>query len=495
MSSFLDKFKKPSDVPPGVNLEYSSFGQPQNTYQPPVIAGPTKQQQSRPKGKPGGGWSDDPEPQTQVQTTKPTNTLNLISDSPKKDEQKTQEVILPPQNYDNHIAISRYGKYSQGQLLTYEELEVGGFEHEFHIVNECTKLGGMRLKQSDQVLKDFGIASQNIQEQIIGSIILNKLHSEDNWKIQARCIYAAIYLIQQFKNYRDFFKTNQQYLRVETEEKMLLTAIESVYSELSGVQHQKQEDSKIEYIEPPKPVQQQVQQQKPAPQNIDLFNLTPQQTTQPISTQPKVNAIGFMKNSKPQQQQVPVNELNLLDVNLPGPTQPIQQFQQPPIQQFQQPPIQQFQQPVQQYQQPQYQQQYQQPQIGQPVIQQQVQNNQYQQQYGQQYIQVGQQIPNYQQQYQVPQYQQQVQVGQPVQPVQQQEQKGFKFIKKQQQPAQQSAQQQIPTSQLLADIDFTTPINLIPINGQQNGQQKVQQQQKQQQQPQKKLDDFDFLNL
>ncbi|CAD8145229.1 unnamed protein product [Paramecium pentaurelia] len=297
MSSILNKFRKQpqNDIPAGIKIENTLFGQQNGTYQPPLI--PAVQlpltTQPRQKGRPGGGWDDESEPQQQQQqqilSNKPTNNINLINDTPpKQNENKANiDVLLPPQSYNNNIQLSRVAEYKKGQLLTYEELEIGGFEFEFHLVEEATKLGGIKLKQSDQVLKEFGRACQTLQEQLIGSILLNKIYSEENWKVQIRCIYAIQFISQQYQNYREFFQINQNYLKIETDQQILQSAIEQTLLEINGLQQQKQKEFQFEFREPPKQQQNivqkqpnlieiannEVQQKQPQQQKLDLKSL------------------------------------------------------------------------------------------------------------------------------------------------------------------------------------------------------------------------------
>jgi hypothetical protein len=56
-------------------------------------------------------------------------------------------------------------------------------EYENNIITEATKLGGIRLKQTDLVLKELQTAAESLQEQLIGSILINRLTYEDNNKI------------------------------------------------------------------------------------------------------------------------------------------------------------------------------------------------------------------------------------------------------------------------------------------------------------------------
>ncbi|CAK77768.1 unnamed protein product (macronuclear) [Paramecium tetraurelia] len=338
MSSILNKFKKQTtaDTPNGIKLENTSFGQQAGTYQPPIIPAVqlTQSNQPRQKGRPGGGWDDEPLPQPEqisVSTNKATNSINLLNDTPPKqniDQKNNQDVLLPPQPALGNIQLSRVTDYKRGQLLTYEELELGGFDYEFHLVDEAIKLGGIKLKQSDNVLKEFTRAIATIQEQLIGSILLNKLHSEDNWKVQIRCIYAIQYVCQQYQNYREFFLINQQYLRVETDQQLLSGAIDQTLAEVNGQQVQKQKEFQFEFREPPK-------------------------TQQPVQNQ-QTNLIDILdaSNNDSQQQKQQQQKLNLKQLKIKQPTvqtqqQPIVQKQQQPIVQQQQPIVQQQQQQVQ----------------------------------------------------------------------------------------------------------------------------------------------------
>ncbi|CAD8158525.1 unnamed protein product [Paramecium octaurelia] len=328
MSSILNKFKKQTtaDTPNGIKLENTSFGQQAGTYQPPIIPAVqlTQSNQPRQKGRPGGGWDDEPQPQPQqisVSNNKATNSINLLNDTPPKqnnDQKINQDVLLPPQPALGNIQLSRITDYKRGQLLTYEELELGGFDYEFHLVDEAIKLGGIKLKQSDNVLKDFTRAIATIQEQLIGSILLNKLHSEDNWKVQIRCIYAIQYICQQYQNYREFFQINQQYLRVETDQQLLSGAIDQTLAEVNGQQVQKQKEFQFEFREPPKTQQQPVQNQQT--NLIDILDVS---------------------NNDQQQQKQQQQKLNLKQLKIKQPTaqtqqQPIVQQQQPIVQQQQQ---------------------------------------------------------------------------------------------------------------------------------------------------------------
>ncbi|CAD8158718.1 unnamed protein product [Paramecium pentaurelia] len=315
MSSILNKFKKQtqSETPSAIKLENTSFGQQTGTYQPPVIPAIQLPQSNQPrqKGRPGGGWDDEPQSQPEqisISNNKATNSINLLNNTPPKqnEQQNNIDVLLPPQPVIGNIQLSRITDYKKGQLLTYEELELGGFDYEFHLVDEVIKLGGIKLKQSDNVLKEFTRAISTIQEQLIGSILLNKLHSEDNWKVQIRCIYAIQYVCQQYQNYREFFQMNQQYLRVETDQQLLSGAIDQTLAEVNGQQVQKQKEFQLEFREPPKP-QANLQNQK---QNlIDILDTSQNDTQQQKQQQQKLN-LKQLKIKQPavqtQQQQQPL---------------------------------------------------------------------------------------------------------------------------------------------------------------------------------------------
>lgn len=60
-----------------------------------------------------------------------------------------------------HISFYRLRNFKP-EISIY--LIIIGSEYEQNQVTEATKLGGMRLKQSDLVLKDFGTAAENLQE-------------------------------------------------------------------------------------------------------------------------------------------------------------------------------------------------------------------------------------------------------------------------------------------------------------------------------------------
>ncbi|CAD8076176.1 unnamed protein product [Paramecium sonneborni] len=328
MSSILNKFRKQpqNDVPPGIKLENTLFGQSNGTYQPPLIPAVQLPQTTQPrlKGRPGGGWDDEPEPQQQqkqIQNTQPINTINLIDETPsKQNEIKSNMDMIPPlQPFHNNIQLSRVTDYKKGQLLTYEELEIGGFQFEFHLVEEVIKLGGIKLKQSDSVLKEFARACQTLQEQLIGSILLNKLYSEENWKVQIRCIYAIQFISQQYQNYREFFQINQNYLKIDTEQQILQSAIEQTILEINGQQTQKQKEFQFEFREPPKPQQNNVQQQQ-----LNLIeignneNQLKQQQQQKLDLKSlKIKQPQVQQQSQPyQQQQQQYNQQNSNQIDL-----------------------------------------------------------------------------------------------------------------------------------------------------------------------------------
>ncbi|CAD8166235.1 unnamed protein product [Paramecium octaurelia] len=318
MSSILNKFRKQpqNDVPAGIKIENTLFGQQQGTYQPPIIPSVQLSQTNQPrqKGRPGGGWDDEPEPQQQQQQTssnKPTNTINLINDTPpRQNENKANfDILLPPQPSNNNIQLSRVSEYTKGQLLTHEELEIGGFEFEFHIVEEAIKLGGIKLKQSDSVLKEFARACQTLQEQLIGSILLNKLYSEENWKVQIRCIYAIQFISQQYQNYREFFLINQNYLKIDTDQQILQSAIEQTLLEINGQQQQKQKEIQFEFREPPKPQQNIVQQQQ-----ANLFEIGINEGQQKQQQQQKLDLKSLkIKQPEVKQQTQQNTQIDLLD--------------------------------------------------------------------------------------------------------------------------------------------------------------------------------------
>ncbi|CAK81794.1 unnamed protein product (macronuclear) [Paramecium tetraurelia] len=335
MSSILNKFRKQpqNDVPAGIKIENTLFGQPQGTYQPPIIPSVQLSQTNQPrqKGRPGGGWDDEPEPQQQQQQTSsnmPANTINLINDTPPKQNENKANfgILLPPQPSNNDIQLSRVSEYKKGQLLTYEELEIGGFEFEFHIVEEAIKLGGIKLKQSDSVLKEFARACQTLQEQLIGSILLNKLYSEENWKVQIRCIYAIQFISQQYQNYREFFLINQNYLKIDTDQQILKSAIEQTLLEINGQQTQKQKEIQFEFREPPKPQQNAVQQQ------ANLFEIGNNEGQQKQQQQQKLDLKSLkIKQPEVKQQTQQNTQIDLLEafnqMSVQNPSQNQQQQQ------------------------------------------------------------------------------------------------------------------------------------------------------------------------
>ncbi|KAL4506705.1 hypothetical protein ABPG72_000276 [Tetrahymena utriculariae] len=247
--SFINKFKnkKAEDqVPEGVKVEYSSFGQLQSGYNPNLVQwnmnsnqsssqngnqnnnNSNKQQTSslastsvwnddqpaklnntaakQTKGKPNFMQKNQPQQPAPIQQT--VETTQTQKPATTAAPAQRQEISLKIENQP----VAKKTKFeikNEFDLLDDNDLNFPELEFQKKLVNDIVAPGGIRIKQQDDVLNTFADDCQAFHPCVIGSLLINKFFSNEQNVVKQRAVYASEILVKKHQKYQEYFKKQQ----------------------------------------------------------------------------------------------------------------------------------------------------------------------------------------------------------------------------------------------------------------------------------------------
>ncbi|EAR90778.2 tetratricopeptide repeat protein (macronuclear) [Tetrahymena thermophila SB210] len=249
--AFINKFKnkKAEDqVPEGVKVEYSSFGQPQSSYNPNLVqqnmnsnqsssqngnhnssSSNNKQQTSslaqtsvwnddqpaklnntaakQVKGKPNFMQKNIPQQPAPVQQpVESTQSQKPATNTPAPAQR--QEINLKIENQPVAKKI-KFEIKNEFDLLDDNDLNFPELEFQKKLVNDIVAPGGIRIKQQEDVLNTFADDCQAFYPCVIGSLLINKFFSNEQNVVKQRAIYASEILVKKHQKFQEYFKRQQ----------------------------------------------------------------------------------------------------------------------------------------------------------------------------------------------------------------------------------------------------------------------------------------------
>ncbi|KAL4459795.1 hypothetical protein ABPG74_003321 [Tetrahymena malaccensis] len=244
--SFINKFKnkKAEDqVPEGVKVEYSSFGQPQSGYNPNLVQqNMNSSQSSSSNGNHNNNkqqsaslaqtsvWNDDQPAKLNNTTTKQTKGKpNFMQKSQPQQPapvqqtventqiQKPTATVAPAQRQEINLKIEnqpvakkiKFEIKNEFDLLDDNDLNFPELEFQKKLVNDIVAPGGIRIKQQEDILNTFADDCQSFHPCVIGSLLINKFFSNEQTVVKQRAIYASEILVKKHQKYQEYFKRQQ----------------------------------------------------------------------------------------------------------------------------------------------------------------------------------------------------------------------------------------------------------------------------------------------